>query len=265
MKIVLKAVILCCALGVACSEPVWAEGGASGNNELLKKAEQLLSDYKESEALQIYEQVLAESPDNVEVLCKASVLHSRIGERFLDETHKQEHFLKAKQYALKAYELQPEDAEPNYAMALAIGSKAMASGPKERLQNFHQMKSFVDAALADNSQHAGSWHLLGRWYFKMANLNFAEKTASKVFFGGVCGEATNELAADAIEKAITYDPDNIAYYYDLANIYKEMKNTTSCINTLQRALTLTLATKEELELSRRCSMLLQEQQQKQKL
>lgn len=241
------------------SLPVMAEGDDVGNTELLKQAEQLLNNYKDSEALRLYEQVISDSPENYTALCKASFLHSRIGDRFMDETRKLEHFSKAKEYALKAYELQPQDAESNYVMAVALGAHAMVSGPKERLEAIHQMKSFVDAALVSNSEHAGAWYMLGRWYFKMANLNFAEKAASKMFFGEVCGDATNAKAAEAIEKAIAYEPNNIRYYFDLASVYKEMKNSEACITTLQKALTLTLVTKEELELSRRCSILLQQQ------
>ncbi|WP_299759737.1 hypothetical protein [uncultured Pontibacter sp.] len=255
-----KAAILSCVLCLAFPAVILAEGGESGNNELMKRAEQLLSDYKESEALLLFEEVIAKTPDNYEALCRASLLHSRIGERFSDETRKQAHFTKAKEFAAKAYELQPTDAQSNYVMAVSLGVNAMVLGPKERLTGIHQIKSFVDAALANNDQHAGAWHALGRWYFKMANLNFAEKAASKVFFGGVCGEATNEKAAEAIEHAIANEPDNIRYYYDLASVYKEMKNTTACVSILKKALTLTLDTKEELELSRRCSMMLQQQQ-----
>lgn len=260
MRRYLKAVILACTLCAASPTSVWAEGGVSGNTELMKRAEQLLSNYKESEALRLFEQVIEQAPENYEALCKASILHSRIGERYSDETRKMQHFSKAKDYATKAYELQPENAESNYAMAVALGARAMVLGPKDRLAGIHQMKSFMDAALADNNEHAGAWHILGRWYYKMANLNFAEKAASKMFFGGVCGDATNEKAAEAIEQAIVLEPDNIQYYYDLASIYKEMKHTTACISTLEKALTLKLETKEELELSRRCSVMLQQQQ-----
>ncbi|WP_082815294.1 tetratricopeptide repeat protein [Pontibacter akesuensis] len=234
-----------------------ANGGAASGKELMQRAEELLNSYQDSEALQLYEQVLAESPKNYEALCKASFLHCRIGERYPDETSRMRHFLKAKEYAMVAYELQPTDAEANYVMALSLGSEAMASSARIRLQGINQIKSFVDAALVDNPKHAGAWHILGRWYFKMANLNFAEKAASSMFFGGICGEATNEKAAHAIEQAILYNPRNIRYYYDLAFVYEEMKNTSACISTLRKALTVTSETKEELELSRRCNIMLQ--------
>lgn len=260
MKRFCKALLLGCILCAGSPAAVWAEGGSESGKELLQRAEQLLNNYKDTEALRLFEQVIAEAPDNYEALCRASFLHCRIGDRYADETRKKEHFSKAKEYALKAYELQPEDAESNYVMALSLSSVAMVAGPKERLEGINQVKSFLDAALVDNDKHAGAWHILGRWYFKMANLNFAEKAASKFLFGGVCGEATNEKAAEAIAQAVANEPANIRFYYDLASVYKEMKDTPACISTLEKALTLTFETKEELELSRRCRMMLQEQQ-----
>jgi regulator of microtubule dynamics protein 3 len=234
-----------------------ADGGVTENAVLLKQAEQLLVSYKDSEALMLYEQILEKSADSYIALCKASYLNCRIGDRYTDETKKLEHFAKARAYASKAYNLNSSDAESNYVMALSIGCQSMVSGPKERLAGIHEVKSFIDAALVANPKHAGAWHVLGRWYFKMANLNFAEKAASKFLFGGVCGIATNGNAAEAITKAIVLNPHNIQYYYDLALIYDEMKNTDACIATLESTQGLSLETKEELELSRRCKILLQ--------
>ncbi|MBC5773290.1 hypothetical protein H8S95_04370 [Pontibacter sp. KCTC 32443] len=214
--------------------------------------------YRDSEALAMYEEVLQAAPDNYTALCKASLLNCRIGERVTDDGTKIAFYVKAKEYASRAYELNPNDSEANYAMALSLGAMAMVSGPKQRLAGINQMKSFLDAALASNNKHAGAWHLLGRWYFKMANLNFAESAASKMFFGGVCGEATNEEAATAIQTAIKYNPMNIQYYYDLAAVYKEMKSTDDCTATLEQAIALQVTTRDELELARRCKIMLQQ-------
>lgn len=261
MKRLYKAYIIVFLLCMACPA-LKADGSSSENEKLLQQAEKLLNNYKDSEALLLYEQVIAASATNYEALCKASFLHSRIGDRYTDETRKLKHFDKARQYAEMAYELDPSDAEANYVMALALSSQAMVSGPKDRLTGINEVKSFLDAALNNNSEHAGAWHILGRWYFKMANLNFAEKAASKFFFGGLCEVVTNKNAADAMENAIKFEPNNIRYYYDLASIYNEMNDTTACITILEKAVTLNLETKEELELSRRCKIMLQEKKKR---
>ncbi|MBB6610127.1 hypothetical protein H7F15_03670 [Pontibacter sp. Tf4] len=248
--------MLLLVLGLA-GAPLVAYAGA-GTEQLLKKAEALMLSYRDTEALAMYEEVLQVSPENYTALCKASILNCRIGERITDEGTKVAFYTRAKEYATKAYLLKPDDTEANYVMALTVGAMAMVSGPKQRLAGINQMKPFLDVALAKNSKHADSWYLLGRWYFKMANLNFAEQAAAKLFFGGVCDEATNDEAAAALQKAIKYNPGNIQYYYDLATIYKEMKKTEACSETLEQAMALQVTTREELELARRCKLMLQQ-------
>ena len=255
MKRIFLQWIFILILGVLAVPVCMAEG--AGTEQLLKKAEELMVNYRDSEALAMYEQVLQVAPENYTALCKASFLNFRIGERISDEGTKIAFYAKAKAYANQAYELKPTDAESNYVMALTLGAMAMVSGPKQRLAGISQMKSFLDAALESNSKHAGAWHLLGRWYFKMANLNFAEAAASKLFFGGVCGEATNEAAATAIQTAIKYNQRNIQYYYDLATVYEEMKDKKACTETLEKAIALQVTTREELELARKCNIMLQ--------
>jgi tetratricopeptide (TPR) repeat protein len=236
--------------------------GGSGHDVLLKRAYELQLQYKETEALAVYEQILATAPENYEALCNASLLHSRMGERYADDSRKINHFNIAKSYALRAYELKPADAGSNYAMALSMALSAQVSGPKQRLAVTNQVKSYLDAALLADSTNADAWHLLGRWYFKMANLNFAEVAATKMIFGGLSQKVTNLDAVYAMENAIRFNPNKLLYYYDLACIYEEMKNREACASTLQRVLSLNLPfeTKEELELSRRCKIMLQEQQ-----
>lgn len=232
----------------------------SGNEKiLLQKAQELLKNYKDTEALQLYEQVLETAPQNYEALCKASYLHCRIGERYPDETTRTAHFEKAKTYAMMAFGLKPNDAESNYLMAMSLGNLAMVSGGRKRLEGINQAKLFVDEALKNDKEHAGAWYLLGRWHFKMANLNLAEVVASKVLLGGVTKEASNFKAIESIKTAIKYNPENIRYYYDLAFIYHELKDDAASANILEQALTLEVTTSEDLEMARRCKMMLQQQ------
>ncbi|SIT81485.1 hypothetical protein [Pontibacter indicus] len=259
MRILFKAIpILFIMLGsLVC--PLDALGD-SGHDVLLKKAYELKEQYKETEALAVYEQIIAADESNFEALCQASVLHSLMGNRFTDDTRKIDHFSTAKAYAQRAYMLDSVNAQSNYAMALSLASLAMVSGPKQRLSLISEIKSYLDGTLAADPNHADAWHMLGRWYFKMANLNFAEITAYKVMLGGLAQKsATNKDAIYAMEMAILHNPNNLRYYFDLANIYQEMKNKEACVYTLQRAMAqnLDLQTKEELELSRRCKMMLQ--------
>lgn len=251
-KVILVVLLLLSGSGVAV-----AHTNDTPVKNKMQLAGELLEAYKDGEALALYEQVLSESPDNYEALCKASFLHCRIGDRFTDETTKMSHFEKARQQALNAYIINPKDAESNYVMALSLGATAMVAGPTQRLQAIFQIKPYLDEALSYNSKHDGAWYIMSRWYFKVANLNIAEQAAAKVLFGGSKGKVTNNDAIDALTKAIAYNPSHIRYYYDLACIYDEMKDSTACRRTLEKALTIDLHTNDELELNRRCKLMLQ--------
>jgi tetratricopeptide (TPR) repeat protein len=229
---------------------------ATGTEILLKEARQLMAASKEAQALQKYEKVLETEPHNYEALCKASLLSSRIGNRFTDLISRLTFFEEAWQYADAAVCTDSVGCEGNYVMALAVYNKAMASGMKERMLRTRVIKFYLDKALLKNPKHADSWQLLGRWYYKNANLSLPEKAALKMFFEGVPVDATNEKALEALNKAIECNPSNITYYYDLAMVYRELQKADLYEVTLEQAIGLKLVTSEELEICRRCKALL---------
>jgi len=234
------------------------QAAAIDDDDLLKEANSLLGQYKDSEALEKFKLVLLDNPDHYEALYKASLLNSRIGGRYIDETEKLQYFTSAKVYAESALQVQPNGADSHYAMALAINNLSMVSGAKDRLKSLSIIKDHLDKALRANPEHAAAWQLLGRWYYKAANLNFLETTASKFLTGSAPVGASNYRAIEALQKSITINPLNISGLYDLAIIYHDTNQTRQSIQVLQEALKLNLITSEDLEISRRCkAMLLQ--------
>jgi tetratricopeptide (TPR) repeat protein len=183
-------------------------------------------------------------------------LYSRIGARFPDIISKLNYFESAWTFADRALCANNDGADGNYAMALAVYNKSLASGLKERMRATKVVKFYLDNALCEDAKHADSWQLLGRWYFKNANLTAAETAALNMFFNGAPLDASNEKAVEALQKAIKYNPDNISYYYDLALVYWELQKPDLCELTLEEAVDLKLVTAEELEISRRCKALL---------
>ena len=143
-------------------------------------------------------------------------------------------------------------------MALAIHNLSMETGPKDRIINLKFIKQHLDKALAGNPEHAAAWQLMGRWQYRAAHVNFLEATASKFLTGGVPVGASSYKAIEALKKSIQYNPQNISSYYDLAIIYRDMKNKVESISILEQARKLNLVTSEDLEISRRCKALLQE-------
>jgi hypothetical protein len=233
-----------------------ARAAVSSVTVMLQEANSLYANAKDTQALRKFEEVLQVKPDCYEALWKASLLNSRIGNRYSDQVSKLHYFENAWHYADAALCAGPGDAEGNYAMALAVYNKSLVLGLKERMQRTKVIKFYLDEALCANPQHADAWQLMGRWHFKNANLSLPERSALNLFFGGAPLEASNEAAAEALQNAIKFNPNNISYYYDLAIVYKELEKTDLSIVTLQEAIDLKLMTSEELEINRRCKNLL---------
>ncbi|MBC3539774.1 hypothetical protein ACFSC6_21195 [Rufibacter sediminis] len=232
--------------------------GGLGSEKLLWEANQLFLEYKDSEALAKYELLLSDNPEQLEALVKASIACGRIGSRFPDDTNKSIYYQKALAFAQRSMAVDSLSADPNYVMALSLSTLCQTVSIKDRLVHLSQVKTYLDRALAQNPRHSGAWHLMGRWSFKVANLSFTEKSANKLLTNLPLPTSTNEEAISAFTKAIEVGPANLLYYYDLARVQREANLKSECVSTLQKALDQKLVTTEDLELSRRCKILLQE-------
>lgn len=224
-----------------------------GNSTSIEaRADSLYDAFQEKEALKAYEKILEEHSDNYKALWRASFLYSRIGNRKSEKETQKEYYGKARQLANRALEVDSTDAESHFVMAVAMGRKALIASARDRVAASRDIKRHVDRALAYDSTHAGAWHVLGRWNFKVANLNFVERLAANALFGGIPGDATNEKAAKAIERAIKLNDNYVLYYHDLAMVYDEMGREKKAIEACQKALNLDNLTPDDARLKNEC-------------
>ncbi|SMO68795.1 hypothetical protein [Fodinibius sediminis] len=226
-------------------------------DQLLREADSSYAAYEEEQALNLYQQVLDEEPNHYRALWRSSFLHARIGNRLDTEEKKKECFDRAIQLAERALEVDSTDSQSNFVMAVAMGRKALISGAKDRVAASRAIKKYADLAIKYDSTHAGAWHVLGRWHFKVANLSWVERLAANTLFGGVPGNASNQKAAESIRKAISLNDKYILYYYDLARIYEELDREKEAIETCQTAMELPLLTPDDLDLKNQCQQLIQ--------
>jgi tetratricopeptide (TPR) repeat protein len=215
--------------------------------DLMAAGNKLRDEHKEALALTKYDKVLELSPTNYEALHNASLLYSRVGNRFgeADAAKKTTYFRKAKDLADRAIKANPTDAEGYFVMSVAMGRIALIAGSKERVAASTDIKKNAETALRYAPQHAGAWHILGRWNTKVANLNFAEKAAANMLFGGLPEGASNQNAVNCYLNALKYKPNYILYMYDLAWAYYNMGNKTKCKETLDALLKLKPVTEDD--------------------
>jgi len=232
-----------------------AQDGVS--RAMLERADSLYNHFQDKQALELYNEVLKEEPNRYAALWRTSFLYSRIGNRFESEPRKLEYFNRGIELAERALEVDSTDAQSNFVMSVAMGRKAMISGARERVEASREIKHYAERAVRLDSTHAGAWHVLGRWHLKVANLNFLERLAANTLFGGI-PDASEDRAAEAIEKAIRLNPRYILYHYDLARAYRSMGREEEAVATCEKAIGMQTLTPDDPELINDCKALIRE-------
>ena len=222
----------------------------------LNEAIRLQDQYKESIALQKFDNIIRKDPENMIALQHASYLYSIEGERKKTETEKRSYFVIAKKYAEKALSLETENAENHYNLALALGKISLLSGSEEKLRYAKQIKTEAEIAIKINPKHAPSFHVLGRLNREIANMSSIKVMAAKALFGGVPETCTFEKAENYFIKAIANRPNYILYYYDAALNASYMNKNAEAKKYLEKALSLPMLTPDDPYRVQDCKALL---------
>lgn len=160
--------------------------------------------------------------------------------------------------AKKSLALDSNNAESHYAYAFAIAVISEYASHKQQIAIAGIMKKELDKTLVLNPHHSGTYHLLGRWFDKLASFNSMEKMAVKVLYGTSLPEGTYAEAAAAYQKAILYEPDYILHQYELAFVYHQMGKDTDAKVWLQNAINSNYAGDDAATVKASCRKLLAE-------
>lgn len=202
-------------------------------NYLLNEGAQLEKEMKDAEALKKYQEALQLSPTDIKALSKSSELNAMLGNRQTDKKTRQEYFNAAITYAQTALKVNEADADANFVMALALARSSVNSGMRERMDAIKDIRKYLDKALATDSTHYKSLHLLGRWHADVTGYSVPEKAALKVAFGGL-PSTSYQAAIDYMEKCRKKNPNYLINYLDLAKAYKANRQSDKAIEVLNR-------------------------------
>ncbi|MBF9140335.1 tetratricopeptide repeat protein [Hymenobacter properus] len=222
----------------------------------LFQAARLTNQFKDSEALAVYQEVLSTVPNHYLALWQAAVLSARIGGRYSDETRKAAYFDAARQYADRALLLRPEGGESNYAVAVALFSQATLYRAGARLHAFRDLRSHVYLATEKRPDLPEAWQLLGRWQYRVAHYNLLERLYSKLVLGDVPDGGDSREAMDDLEKAHRLAPNNLQFCYDLARMCRYQGRRRRAIEVLREADKIPPITSDDLVVSRLCRKML---------
>jgi tetratricopeptide (TPR) repeat protein len=144
-----------------------------------------------------------------------------------------------------AARLSPERPEGHYWLAANMGALAESFGLRQGIKYRTDIKSELETVqrLAPGFLDGSADRALGRWYFKVPRL-----------FGG-----SQKLAESHLRTSLTYDPDNTASHFFLAELLLDQRRTQEARAELQRVLDVPLNpdwTPEGLEFKEKARKLL---------
>jgi effector-binding domain-containing protein len=226
-------------------------------NVLLKEADNLEKQLKETAALEKYKQILLLESGNIKALVKATELHVNIGGREKDKGSKKLYYESALSYAKRAFDNNNNNADAAYAMALANGKLVDVETENKKIVAYvKEIKIYADKAVTLNPNHARANYTLGKWHYEMVTLSGLKKAAVKLFYGGL-PDGDIDQAILYMEKCKTIEPYFAPNYLDLGKAYKEASQPAKAIEVLSKLVKLPTRSSEDIAIKAEGAQLLQ--------
>ena len=201
------------------------QAGAQTARERIALGDRAYAERQAKAALDEYRLALSIEPKNYEALCKASRTEIDLAEG-LDRGPEHDSLQAAAQrHAQAAIAVNPHDADGHFALARALGRRALSLGTMDRIRYAKLVRLEALEALKYDSLHAGALHVLGSWNAEVMRVNGIERAFAKRFLGAeVFNQASWGEAQRLLEKAVQLDPDRLVHHLDLGVIYADRGN-----------------------------------------
>lgn len=216
--------------------------------------------YKDHEALAVYEQILKADANHVEALAHASRMLSNIGGRLgKNQKSQKEPFVhKARVYAERAIAINPQHVNAHLALAISLGLHSELSSNSEKVKNAKLIYTEGKTLVRLDSTLALAYFILGKWHLELGQLNWMERKACDLFFGGMPEDVSMDQALSYMQRASRLEPNTILFLFNEALIYQQLDNDQKAIELLRYALTLTNREPDDDIRKEKCRVLLRD-------
>ena len=225
-----------------------------------EKALSLKKEYKYVESLAMFQVLLKTDSNNVDYLGYASTMFTKAGNMQSDEKKRFDYYRQGEYLAKKAIKIDPNNAEAHYAYSLVVGRLSEQASSKQKVANAKLIKSEADACIRLQPNHAGAYHILGRWHRTVAGFGIIEKMAINALYGGVPEGGSYDEAVKCFKKAIQLEPAYVLHYYELAVTLHERDasaaDKTDAVAALKKAMSLQNQTPDDPATKKKCEVLL---------
>jgi len=188
-------------------------------------------------ALTHYSRAIAIDSSNYQVLWKLARAYVDVG-MTLSKKEQPKYYALGEKLARRCTTLHPDSSNGHFLLAVALGRMAFYEGGKRKIQIAKEVKVEAEHTLQAYPQHDGAMHILGRWNYELADLNFIERAAAKIIFGGLPTGASYEQAAKYYEQAISRRPNSLVHHYEFARTLLKLHRVAEARRHLEQCIAL---------------------------
>lgn len=223
-------------LGVGlCLSAAAAQGDSV--DSLIKKGDPLDKRLQANEALEYYLPALKLEPDNVELLDRIARQYRHLMSDASDKKEKLRLGHISLDYAKKAADLAPNDAEAQLSPAISYGKMLPYMSSGDQIDASPRIKAAVDRTLQLDPQNDNAWHILGRWNRVLADISGLKRMLAGVVYGDL-PTTSNEEAERCLKEAISLNPNRLIHYIELGHIYVQMGRKEEARKYIEKGLSM---------------------------
>jgi len=220
--------------------------GAESAEELIQKGDVFYDKLQAAEALKLYLPAEKLDPNNVRLLVRIAREYRHLMSDATKASEKRQLGNTAVDYALRAVALAPDDPQTQLALAISYGKMLPVEETKQQIATLPLIKSAADKVIALDPTNDLAWHVLGRWYFALADVGIVKRALARVAYGKL-PPAKYEDAASCFVKAISLNPNRLMHCIELGRTYSQMGRDAEARKFITRGLALPETEKDDPE------------------
>jgi tetratricopeptide (TPR) repeat protein len=218
---------------------------AESADSLIAEGDLFYAKLQASEALKYYLPAEKLEPENVRLLVHISREYRHLMSDETDRTAKIKLGSAAIDYAKRAVAVDSKDPEAQLALAISYGKVQPYEGYHQRYDAVHVIKNAADRAIELDPHNDLGWHILGRWYLGLAEVDPLHRALAQTL-GGL-PPATYQEAATCFEKAMQLNPNRLMHYIALGKVYVEMGKKEEGCRLIEKGLAMQNTEKDDPE------------------
>ncbi len=190
------------------------------------------------------EQLYNQYPQNTDVLLRLSITHHYLSESAMKKNLDKDNALKAFEYALKAFNIEPDNPDILKWYVITLGKTVEEDTIRNQIEQSKNIKNIALKVINLLPDDEFCYSIMGQWHYKLADLGRASRRIASILFSEPPKGSFQE-AQYFFEKSLEINSDYIGTYYWLGKTYLKLNKEQEAIKLFKLGVTLDRPFKRE--------------------